>query len=423
VIILAQRLEKGTMMCAQYETSSLPKDDLIENRFRDHYATHDRIASILRFLVAIFAPLAQSQERVPLQPKRILLGNAGQLGDVIISTSLLRPLHETFPESEIDFITTSYARAAIVDNPLICRVHLLDHWASDRSDKNVLVKISNYYFWNFMKTRKALKALNYDIAVDLHAWFPNYIPLFWAAGIPVRVGFDRLGFGPMLTHCQQFVYDRRHEMAHMLSLLGIVGVPVEVRANAYPEMHDSSDDVRRRVSELLPMGRYHVLHPASSTPTRDWSVDKWASLAERLLDNNITPIVTGYGSRDAFISGQIAAITPGVVDTVGRFSWDELMAVVANAELVYSVETSVGHLAAALRRPVISIHGGMADPSRWAPVGSLIATKTLECSPCFDKRGCPHRNCILGVTVDDVWTLVERARSAGAVQESGVHTG
>jgi ADP-heptose:LPS heptosyltransferase len=401
-----------------YLPPSLPAQEAcseaaILERYRARYRIQDAGFAIFdRLLRIMMRP--RRPGKTAERPRRILLANAGHLGDVVISTGLFPVLKDAFPEATLGFLTGSYSRAAIEGHPLLEGTHFLDHWRASRSRSNVIVKALSYYLRAAPAIVRELREANYDVALDLHAWFPNFVPLLWAARIPIRIGFGRLGFGPLLTHIQTYAYDRRHEMEHQLDLLRLWGLPDKSLQLARPVLAPVPEEARRRVSALMG-GRtcYRVLHPASSTPTRDWTIEGWATLARNLLARGVTPVITGAGRRDAALAKVISQAAPGTLNAVDQLSWQELLALLAQAEIVYSVETSVGHAAAALGRPVIAVYGGMADPAHWAPLGSRVVSKPQPCSPCFKKQGCSHRSCLLQTTVQDIEDAARLETNAG----------
>jgi heptosyltransferase-2 len=339
----------------------------------------------------------------PANPQRILLANAGHLGDALMSVAVLPVIKDVYPNAFVGFLTSTYSKPAVQGHPLLNTVHYLDHWRASRAKSSLYHSVSNYYRRSMPAMARELRATRYDIALDLHAWFPNYIPLLWLAGIPVRVGFHRVGFTPLLTHVHRYEYDRRHEVDHQCDLLRLWGLPARSIELASPSMAEIPAAARQKVLALLPDGtHYRVLHPGSSTAVKDWTVEAWSALANKLSAAGITPVITGAGPRDESLAKAICIGAPTAVNAVSRLSWHELLAVLAKAEVVYSVDTSVGHAATALGRPVVSIFGGMADPQHWSPLGSRVVTNPLPCSPCFDKRGCAHRSCLLGVSVEQV---------------------
>ncbi len=271
--------------------------------------------------------------------------------------------------------------------------------------------MARYYFFDRGKIIRELAACAYEVAIDVRAWFPTFISVLWQAKIPVRIGFNRLGLGPLLTHPFEHRYDRRHELEYQFELLKAIGVGSSVFKLAQPSLVPILPEAVAEANALVgALPRYHVLHMAASTPTRDWPHERWQELARSLVARGITPVLSGSGQRDASMTARLAGSVPGCVDVCNRLSWNGLVAMIAGAELVYSVETSVGHVAAAMKRPVVAIYGGMTDPVQWKPYSetAAVATKLLNCHPCFIKQGCSGRECLTELNTETVITIANR---------------
>jgi ADP-heptose:LPS heptosyltransferase len=388
---------------------------MILRRYRQRYRKQDAVVAGFDFILGML--LRRPTQHPPPPPRRILLANAGHLGDAVMSTALFPVIERAFPGASIGFLTGRHSRAIIEGHPSIERAHYLDHWFNSRSKQPRRSVAAEYYTRTMPAMVRELRAANYDVAIDLHGWMPNFVPLLWRADIPVRVGFSRVGFAPLLTHALRYTYDRRHEIDHYLDLLCPWSLPAQTLALARPILAPVTADCRKQVQRMLGLdGAYQVLHPASSTPTRDWSLDGWSSLAARIVDGGATPVITGAGPRDQAMADRICLGVPRAVNAVNRLTWPELMALLSDADCVYSVETSIGHAAAALGRRVVAIFGGMADPRHWSPRGSAVVTAPVPCSPCFNKRGCAHRSCLVLSTLEDVEAARDEAARDGLGQ-------
>jgi ADP-heptose:LPS heptosyltransferase len=388
----------------------MTSDEVVVRRLRKRYRTQDLA---FRFFDAVLGKIVGSDGKRPLaetgRPKRILVANAGHIGDVIISTAVLSVLRNALPDVELGFLTGSYSRPAIENHPFISRVHYLDHWHASRDQLPLLRKVGRY---KADRTRviEELRACRYGVAIDLRAWFPNFIPVLAAARIPIRIGYGRLGFGPLLTHRLRHSYDRRHELDHQLDLLRCLSISSDTLSRARPSLPATSETGLEEANSLLgSVTRFRVLHPGASTPIRDWPLAHWKALAQDLLKEGITPVLTGRGARDSHLVNDIVQAVPGCINACNRLSWDGLAELMRKAELVYSVETSAGHLAAALGRPTVAIYGGMADPCRWKPTGAVVATNVLPCHPCFNKKGCATRGCLTGLSLEHVQSAAREA--------------
>lgn len=396
--------------------SSWPSDqpEMVKRRFEDHYRLQRRIFTTLDRILSLAPSLGKVQASPIPTPQRLLLSNAGHLGDVIITTALLPVLHKCFPGLEIGFLTGSWALPVVHNHPLITRTHLLDHWYLRRDSASRLQKLVQYSLIDQKKIISELAEQKYDVAIDVRSWFPNFVPALWRANIPVRVGFDRVGFGPLLTHPFSHCYNRRHELEYQFELLQVLGVKSSALTLAHPSLPPVTTAAATEAKAIVGSSRrYRVLHVASSTPSRDWPSEHWQELARNLVAQGITPVLTGRGPRDAILTAKIGNTVHGCINSCDRLSWGGLVALIAGAELVYSVETSVGHVGAALQKPVVAIYGGMADPMHWKPYGdhTAVATRLLNCHPCFTKQGCSTRDCLTKLDVGAVTAMADRLTS------------
>jgi ADP-heptose:LPS heptosyltransferase len=384
------------------------QNEAVIRRYEDRHRVQKFLFAALDWVLSRNSGIVTRNEITIPQPRRLLLSNAGHLGDVIITTALLPVLHHYFPGIEIGILIGSHSQSVVKGHPLITRVHVLDHWYLRRDVVSMSEKLTQYYVFDRGKAIRELSTCAYDVAIDVRAWFPNFISVLSRVKIPISIGFNRMGLGRLLTHPCEHRYDRRHELEYQFELLKFIGVERSSLWLAQPSLPPilpaAISEAKAVVGNLE---RYHVLHMAASTSTRDWPFERWKMLALSLVDRGITPVLTGYGPRDAAMNARIAYAVPGCVDACDRLSWNGLVAMIAGAELVYSVETSVGHVAAALKRPVVAIYGGMADPRHWKPYGdnSIVATKLMNCNPCFNKKGCNRRECLVQLETEEVISI------------------
>ena len=157
---------------------------------------------------------------------------------------------------------------------------------------------------------------------------------------------------------------------------------------------------------LNQVDKYSILHMGSSIKERNLPIETWFKLSELILKDNITPILTGYGKMDKELTDKLKQINPKCLNTCNQLNWDELVALLSKAENIISVETSVGHLAASLDKPVISIYGGMSDNKQWKPYGDKVkvVSNFVPCNPCFKKRGCDNIICLSGITAEKIFS-------------------
>jgi ADP-heptose:LPS heptosyltransferase len=386
------------------------QDSAIIRRYRNRYRLQDAFFGIFNILNRPDRDVVVKVPALDLSGiKKILIANAGHIGDAVISTGVLSALKNFLPEAKIGVLTGSYSKMVIESHPDVTKVHILNDWRLDRTKRNKL----SLYFRYLAQRRQIIEELNaekYDLAIDLRAWYPNFVPILYEAEIPIRIGYDRVGGRQLLTHPFKYQYDRRHELHHQLDLLGPLNLPPESVAQARPNLPLPAPDTVQRTMTTLPAGKFYILHPGSGSPIRDWPVQNWATLARYIIDRGAVPVITGRGPRDASIATRILREVPEAINLCDALSWNELLVAISKADAVVSVETSIGHIASALGTRVISLYGGMSDPLHWAPLDSRVISNHVPCFPCFNKNGCSHRACLTGISSDEVQHAVLEIR-------------
>src|SRR5438132_558753 len=112
------------------------------------------------------------------------------------------------------------------------------------------------------------------------------------------------------------------------------------------------------------------------------------------------------------------------LDSCDRLAVGELAALLAEASLVLTGDTSVKHLAGAVGTPVVALLGPT-PPALYGPSGprDLVFYKDLYCSPClsnynFKMSTCTDPVCMRSIGTDEVLAAIEAryfARDGGSV--------
>lgn len=152
-------------------------------------------------------------------------------------------------------------------------------------------------------------------------------------------------------------------------------------------------------------GPYVVVAPgAAYGSVKEWPIERYGALAERLATHTGMRIVSVGAASEAAVQHLMARSAP-VLPLAGELTTGELLAVLRGATLVIGNDSGPVHLAAAMGRPTVAIFGST-SPAWTAPRGIAvrIVTKDIACAPCF-RRECPfgEPRCLLGIEVDDLF--------------------
>ena len=383
---------------------------------RGKYSIRNPAANFLfRCLDAVLSIFARSLPVTPpVNPHRILISDIAHLGDVIMATALLPVLKSVFPDCRIGFLVGSWAQPVLKNHPLVDDVYLLDHWMHNRAGISRWKKFARYLQSRRTALRQ-IKEAQYDVAFDFYWNFPNTLPLLRQAKIPMRVGYESGGFGPLATHCLEFGDKRLHAAQRFWDL--VAALPQISRAAAgvkpvlipsLPPLNASDPGVIAFEAELAKAGlqgkEYLVFHVGAADDFRDWPASNWRELAKMLTMQGHLLLFTGAGDKDEARIRQIQEGIDGCVNFCNKLEWSGYVAAIACTRLLICVDTVAGHIAAATGTPCLVITAGR-WPYLWRPLGTEVRVlmHPVPCAPCHRNNGCAGMECIQNTSVSDVY--------------------
>lgn len=324
----------------------------------------------------------------------IAVVRALQLGDLLCAVPALRALRAAAPHARITLVGLPWAEsfaarfACYIDDFLAFPGFpgLPEHPAA-------LTAIPPFF--------AAAQERRFDLALQMHGSGALSNPLAVLLGARRTAGFYRPGEycpDPLLFLPWE---DKEHEVQRYLRLAAALGVPARGARLEFPFSADERQALRRAVPELPAPGSYACIHPGARLPSRRWSPERFAEVADRLAAAGLDIVLTG-SAGEAQLTGAVRhAMRSPALDLAGRTGLGELAALLADARLLVCNDTGVSHIAAALATPSVVICNG-ADPDRFAPLdGTLhrVLHATVACRPCLHVE-CPLEGhpCAAGVT-------------------------
>jgi len=284
---------------------------------------------------------------------KILIWQTAFLGDVVLTTPLIRSLQESFPESRIAFVGRPFILELLKDYP----IDLIPYSKKLSESFSILKRIQGY-----------------DVAVSPHRSLRTAL-LMLLSRIPLRIGFDRSELRWAFTHVIPHRWDV-HEVERNLSLLRPLS-PSRTVAETYLPM---KEEERRKILHRFGLreGGYIVINPFSNFPLKEWHTEGWIQLMRMLEGHRI--VVTGLPS-DAFRAEELFRRV-SFCNLVGRTSLRDLMAVLSGARLVISNDSSPVHLANAFGVPAVTVYTATSPAYGFYPLIGGYVENPIPCSPC-----------------------------------------
>jgi len=349
--------------------------------------------------------------QLPARP-RILVVALRRLGDVLLTTPLIRSLRRAYPDGEIDALVFADTAAILAGNPDIGRVIAMPARPSMLDTLSCAARLFG----------------RYDLAVSTQS---GDRPVGFAilAGrkraAPVEDRFSGRIKRALLQ--RSIPYDGSlHRVEAILRLADALGIPRV--AEVVPPLASAANS--------LPQGEIAVVHAAPMFHYKRWTAEGWRGLAAELTTRGLQVIATGGPAAEerAYLDAVWAGADVTRVD--GRLSWGELTGLLARARVFVGPDTSVTHLAAAANCPTIALYGPT-DPRLWGPwpVGGLsgpwaatggaqrrgnvwLVQHAFPCTPC-QLEGCERRlesysACLDALSLAQVMQAVDEALSLRA---------
>ncbi|RLB98475.1 MAG: lipopolysaccharide heptosyltransferase I [Deltaproteobacteria bacterium] len=344
---------------------------------------------------------------------KILIVKLSAIGDVIHTLPALCALRRHWPGARIDWVVEEAAADLVAGHPDLDRVIVSRRkaWILDWRDRarraGMLAEI-NRFVGELRRTR-------YDLVLDFQALLKS------ALVVALARGRRKVGFGRGLEHMEHSYHVLTegirppsmevHALTRNLMMVQALGVPVAEVAYRLPV----TDADRSAVGNILKESGVDesrplvAINPVAQWPTKLWPEERFALLADRLLERYDASVVfTGGGGDRRVVERIIGTMKRPALDLSGRTSLKQLAALYQRARLVISTDTGPMHLAAAAGTPVVALFGPTA-PWRTGPFGPghHIVRAPAPCAPCF-KRRCQAGGCMNRIPVERVLAAVEK---------------
>ncbi len=315
---------------------------------------------------------------------RFLIWQTAYLGDVVLTTPLIRTLQESFPDADITFVGRPFIR------------NLLGGWEGLR-----LIPFSKGLLESF-RIVKILKGN--DVALVPHRSLRTAL-IIYASRIPVRIGFDRSELPLVFTHRIPHRWDL-HEVERNLRLTEPLGRVKLIREPYLPITAEEKETILKRFS--LEERSYVVVSPFSNFPLKEWSLDRWAELI-RSLGKTVDVVVTG--TRRDLEKVRVLKNRARFRDLVGETSLRDLMGVIGGSRGVVSNDSSPVHIANALGVPAVTVYTSTSPDYGFYPVLGGYVRNPAPCSPCSpNPKRCKTgtKECLRSVPADLVLEVCKK---------------
>lgn len=307
---------------------------------------------------------------------KFLIIRFSSIGDIVLTTPVIRCLKQQVPGAQVHFLTKENFRGIVAANPYVDKVQVLSS------------------SWDLMIHQ--LQYEEYDYIIDLHH------------------NLRTLRIKKTLTGARHYSFDKLNIQKWLLTALKINRLPDAHIVDRYLDtlkdfqvLNDGKGldyfipkEERVKISDL-PVSHifgFVGIVIGAALNTKKLPVHK----LKQLCDGIHYPVVLLGGPEDREAGEQIASVNPiKIYNSCGKFSLNESADLVHNAKVIVTHDTGLMHIAAAFKKPIISVWGNTVPAFGMGPYygnesarHELFEVNQLRCRPCskIGYPACPKRH-------------------------------
>lgn len=320
---------------------------------------------------------------------KILIIRFSSLGDVLLTTPLIRAIKKKFPESVVDFLIKPQYCDAVKHNKYINNVILFDK-ENPRTTKETLIQ------------------KKYDLVIDLQNNFRSravsrgFNAKVYRFSKPTLKKLLLVWFKINLLKNQPNIPQRYAET------LGNIELDQAGLELFYPV------DI---VSQLKPDKNYVGLCPGSKHFTKRWPPEYFIELGNMLRQNGYDIVILG-GSDEKDICSEVSFGIQGSLNLCRGNNLFQTAADMILCKFVVCNDSGLMHTASAVGAPVIALFGSSVKEFGFTPYNVeniILENDSLKCRPCshIGRGSCPknHFKCMKEITPQLVYNNIQKFTS------------
>ncbi len=335
-----------------------------------------------------------------MKQRRILIIRPDRIGDVVLTTPLMKAVKTSFPGCFVGVMVGSYTVPLIKENPYVDEIITDDPAGKDSGRSG---------FWRQVRT---LRSYDFDTGLmplprERHAW------MMLLAGIKTRIGVGGKIY-QILTGTKSVSRNKyiplRHEADYVMDLGRKIGA---VNDELAPQLFLTADEragARKFFREQgIDFNKPLIgVNPGSKSSSPNWLPERYVQLTERLTKKY--QVFINAGPKDSGLRKYFAHFGDSIV-LYDDNDLRELMALTSQLSVLAASSTGTTHIAAALNVPTVALFCPLTACSYklWGPLGNR--SEIIEPPEGYCQGRCPGNPKICPfdeITVDSVIERIEK---------------
>jgi heptosyltransferase-2 len=329
-------------------------------------------------------------------PEKILVIRLSSIGDLIHCSAIPRHIKARFPKSELHWLVRED-----MQNLVDTSTHIQKIWSLSRKSGIQGLK----------EMIQTLKAQNFTHVYDAHNNLrSNIICLFLKPQHFIRRSKDRLKRFLLFWFKINLFEKPYRSVKTYVAPLSPWGITYDDQG---PEMIPSPIALQKVKLMLSQNSKWVAIAPATAWPKKNWPLDHWKQLVQKLLKETSLNILILGGPEDTFCT-ELVIDQNRCLNLQGKLSLRESSAIIMYCETLIAADTGILHIAEAQGKNVIGILGPtpFGHPNRPQSIGLQT---NLWCQPCSkDGRGIcynpTYQKCLKDISAQMVYDSFRKAK-------------
>lgn len=324
---------------------------------------------------------------------KTLIIRLSSLGDVLLSTAVVRALKAADPQGIIDVCTRPAYAEVFAAHPHVRKIFPYD----DAEPSS---------------TYKALRAEEiYDCVIDLHNNFRTRMVRRDVARTTLVVQKPTFAKWLLVRTKINLLRNAPDVIGRYLATLAPLGIADNGET---PEFVPLDTPLPDAVARFLDGGSSIGICPGAKHFTKRWPAARYADLCTSLIGGGAARVILFGGEMDESICAEIAAVVRErgagemLLNSCNQLSLSQIALAMDKCARVITNDSGLMHVAAARNRPITAIFGSTVREFGFMPRKhtTVVEVKELSCRPCshIGRATCPkgHFKCMTGITAEMV---------------------
>lgn len=325
-------------------------------------------------------------------PPNVLAVRFSSIGDILLTTPLLRAIRHSHPGVRLTFLTKRAYLPLLSHNPNVDRVIGLSLGGS-------LTSLAT-----------ELRAEGYTDLLDLHDNLRSRILRLLAPGRWRTYPKHRLTRALLIHGKRNHYRDRRPVAERYFAAARELQVTPDGGPPDFFLGPEAGQEVAGWLDAVGLAGEPEIIAvaPGAAHATKRWPLEHWGALIDRLVSDGFAVAILG-GPDDAPLAARLLARSRSrVASATGGFGLQATGALLRRVRALVSGDTGVMHMATAVGTPVVALFGPTVEAFGFFPYAmqARVLELPLPCRPCSALGGprCPlgHHRCMIDLLPDAV---------------------